>query len=85
MTKKEFARKLAENIRQNPSADNITKNANLLLALPSRRDVDDVLQFLDDELGSFGAVLEQFDNGKVLTVMQMFHSIIDKAQRREKS
>ena len=80
MTKKEYAHKLAQQLKQNPTKGNVTVVIGELLNKKlSEEDQNEILDYIEEEIGGFQVIYEHFEIQKQLSVMQMAHQMIAQA------
>ncbi|MCI5620542.1 MAG: hypothetical protein MR355_03120 [Lachnospiraceae bacterium] len=85
MTKKDFAHKLAEELRQLPTQSTIEEVVDRINAATidhrslSELDVNEILNYMDEELGDYGLLFESYDNQAGVSVMSLVRKLIAQA------
>lgn len=80
MANKEYALYLAEKLKKNPTKENVSSIVKELLSKGlSEDDQNDVLKYIEDEIGNYQVINEHFEIQKQLSVMQMAHQMIAQA------
>ena len=83
MTNKEYAHKLAVNIRNNPNKTTLINVANDILQYHSK-DANQILSFLEEEIGGLRPIMESYDNKAQLSYIAQLRQIIKEAQKGKK-
>lgn len=85
MTKQEFAKKLAEELKAKPTNKNIVDVANKIRSAtvggkPIAESVaHEIVDLIEAEIGDLQIISEQFDNHEQIKVMQQMHQLMNQA------
>lgn len=89
MTKKEYASELAKKLRNNPTKGNIQNVAAELISVKIgdrtafASEIEEIIAYMDEELGDYSVLFESFDNQDQLSVMRQFKNIIKQANENK--
>ena len=86
MTKKAFAQKLAEELKRDPSPQNVDWIIKRILDAKitgriTESDIHDIYDFIEAEIGTLCILEEGYDNSAQITVMQQMHQLINQANQ----
>lgn len=86
MTMKEYAHSCAEELKNLPTQRTVVKVCNKILRLQvdgrdiTSSEVEIILGYIEDEIGDYGFLNENFDNHETLTLMSQVRKIIAQAK-----
>ena len=89
MTKQEYAKKKAEELRKLPTNRTVIAVINEILRLqvngkPITESVaNEIVELIGEEVGSLRLISEQFDNKEQISVMQQMHKLMDQANKEK--
>lgn len=92
MTLKEFANKLADEAKKNPTNSTVRDIVNKILKATTvggnrlnESQLKQLLDYLSEELGNHGLISETFDNKAAITLMQQITQLINQANEGKKN
>lgn len=87
MTKQEFAKELAGELKSKPTVKNTMYVTNKILGASvddepiSESVILEIVGLIETEIGDLRIISEQFDNREQITVMQQMHKLMDQANQ----
>lgn len=87
MTKQEFAKKLAEELKSKPTKKNTVDVTNAILSATvdgkpiTESAVLEIAGLIEVEIGNLHIISEQYDNREQITVMQQMHQLMNQANQ----